>query len=145
MRLLCGRRVEQIHLVRCRPLKHLAPAPQVVKRYRWRLHVTALNSLEQNLNWGIQQMKFDCGSQRSCFGPKQITLRPPPGSPLNDHISTEAQDLSCDIPLQLLDSLPRVALPEIYTDRIHPLVSTKTDGMQVPLNLCRVNCLARAW
>jgi hypothetical protein len=64
----------QSHFFRRRPLEILIPFHDVFKRYRRRLSIPSMDSLKQNLQRSIDEMKLDGNPECACSGPKGVPL-----------------------------------------------------------------------
>lgn len=131
------RRVVQgaLRLVGC--LKRTGIAGDVAARQRPTsvplLEPASFNPLPQHVEWRIDEVQLDGCASTARHGPQSVPLRPPPCSPLDDHMPAQAQQTLRQCPLDVLDAVPcrRVEQVDAYAD--HPVVGGEPNCVELAL------------
>jgi len=104
-------------------------------------HSSALNSLEEDFEGCGEVMQFNGGAGGASFHSQQIALGAGPGAPFDDDGEATLQELSSELPLQVLDFLALLLVVDVDAECVHPVVGGQTDGVQFFFESCGVGGL----
>jgi len=89
-------------------------------------------------------VQFNRSSKLSRPKSQCISLGSSPSSPFNDHCETQDEELLAKLPLEMLNLLALLLIPDIQRKSVYPLVRTEADRTQPSLNPLGMGCLSRA-